>query len=112
MAGTKTVQEYIDEIPMWPDDTQLTKRQMTGVQWRILSLAIAGKFFEGLLVFMTGVALPLISKNFSLQAIQLSFVTAASLFGILIAATVLGRIPDISVAKPCFSPRWLCSRYF
>jgi MFS family permease len=102
-ASTKrTVQEYIDEIPMWPDGTQLTKLPMTGMQWRIWGLAIAGKFFEGLVVFMTGVALPLISKTFSLQATQLSFVTAASLFGILIGATVLGRMADIFGRKTMF----------
>ena len=32
---------------------------MTRMQWRIWGLATAGKFFEGLVVFMTGVALPL-----------------------------------------------------
>jgi len=102
-ASTKrTVQDYIDEIPMWPDGTQLTKLPMTGMQWRIWSLAIAGKFFEGLVVFMTGVALPLISKTFGLQATQLSFVTAASLFGILIGATVLGRMADIFGRKTMF----------
>ena len=75
-AGTsnrRTVQDYIDEIPIWPDGTQLTKLPMTGMQWRIWGLAIAGKFFEGLVVFMTGVALPLISKTFGLHAVELSY---------------------------------------
>jgi MFS transporter, putative metabolite transport protein len=98
----RTVQDYIDEIPIWPDGTQLAKLPMTGMQWRIWSLAIAGKFFEGLVVFMTGVALPLIMKTFNLQAAQLSFVTAASLFGILIGATVLGRMADIFGRKTMF----------
>jgi putative MFS transporter len=101
-SNRKSVQDYIDEIPMWPDGTQLAKLPMTGMQWRIWTLAIAGKFFEGLVVFMTGVALPLISKTFSLQATQLSFVTAASLFGILIGATVLGRMADIFGRKTMF----------
>jgi len=101
-SNRKTVQDYIDEIPIWPDGTQMAKVPMTGMQWRIWSLAIAGKFFEGLVVFMTGVALPLISKTFSLGATQLSFVTAASLFGILIGATVLGRMADIFGRKTMF----------
>jgi MFS family permease len=101
-SNRRTVQDYIDEIPMWPDGTKLASLPMTGMQWRIWSLAIAGKFFEGLVVFMTGVALPLISKTFNLQATQLSFVTAASLFGILIGATVLGRMADIFGRKTMF----------
>jgi MFS family permease len=101
-SNRRTVQDYIDEIPMWPDGTKLASLPMTGMQWRIWGLAIAGKFFEGLVVFMTGVALPLISKTFNLQATQLSFVTAASLFGILIGATVLGRMADIFGRKTMF----------
>jgi MFS family permease len=98
----KTVQDYIDEIPMWPDGTQLTKLPMTGMQWRIWGLAIAGKFFEGLVVFMTGVALPLIVKTFSLSKYEVSLVTAASLFGILIGATALGRMADVFGRKTMF----------
>jgi putative MFS transporter len=98
----RTVQDYIDEIPIWPDGTQLTKLPMTGMQWRIWGLAIAGKFFEGLVVFMTGVALPLIAKTFSLGSFELSIVTATSLFGILIGATLLGGMADIFGRKTMF----------
>jgi hypothetical protein len=35
---------------------------MTKMQRRIWMLAAAGKFFEGFVVFMTGVALPLIAR--------------------------------------------------
>lgn len=98
----KTVQDYIDEIPTWPDGTQFTSLPMTGMQWRIWGLAIAGKFFEGLVVFMTGIALPLISKSFALNAYQMSVVTASSLFGILIGATLLGRMADTFGRKTMF----------
>ncbi|MCB8877580.1 MFS transporter [Acidisoma silvae] len=98
----KTVQDYIDEIPVWPDGTQLTKLPLTGMQWRIWSLAVAGKFFEGLVVFMTGVALPLLDKTFHLGAYQNSIVTAATLFGILIGATLLGGMADIFGRKTMF----------
>ena len=98
----KTVQDYIDEIPTWPDGTQFTSMPMTGMQWRIWGLAIAGKFFEGLVVFMTGIALPLLSKSFTLDAYERSMVTAASLFGILIGATLLGRMADTFGRKTMF----------
>jgi MFS transporter, putative metabolite transport protein len=102
VRNRRTVQDYIDEIPMWPDGTQLTALPMTGMQWRIWGLAIAGKFFEGLVVFMTGVALPLMIKTFGLSALEISLVTAASLFGILIGATVLGNMADIFGRKTMF----------
>ena len=51
---------------MWSDGTTLPSVPMTSMQWRIWSLAAAGKFFEGFVVFMTGVALPLISREFGI----------------------------------------------
>ena len=67
-SGTKSVQDYIDELPVWADGTTLQSAPMTGMQWRIWSLAAAGKFFEGFVVFMTGVALPLIAREFDIGA--------------------------------------------
>ena len=40
---------------------------MTGMQRLIWLLAAAGKFFEGYVVFMTGVALPLIARQFAIS---------------------------------------------
>ena len=93
-GGIKTVQEYIDETPIWSDGTAVSSAPMTTMQWRIWILASAGKFFEGLVVFMTGVALPLIVKEFSLGAMEKGAVGAAPLFGILIGATALGGLSD------------------
>ena len=64
------------------------------MQWRIWTLAAAGKFFEGLVVFMTGVAMPLIAEEFHLTRFQHGVVSAASLFGILIGAIGLGGLAD------------------
>jgi MFS family permease len=90
----KTVQEYIDETPTWSDGTLLPDTPMTSMQWRIWLLATAGKFFEGLVIFMTGVALPLIVMEFHLDPAQKGMVGAAPLFGILIGATALGGLAD------------------
>ena len=49
-SNARTVQEYIDELPAWPDGTALKSAPMTGMQWLIWSLAAAGKFFEGYVV--------------------------------------------------------------
>jgi hypothetical protein len=53
-VAPKTVQEYIDERPAWADGTNVGLTPMTGMQLRIWALACAGKFFEGIVVFMTG----------------------------------------------------------
>ena len=53
----KSVQEHIDELPMWADGTRLKSAPMTGMQWLFWSLAAAGKFFEGFVVVMAAVAL-------------------------------------------------------
>ena len=98
----KTVQEYIDETPRWEDGTGVADAPMTAMQWRIWWLATAGKFFEGMVVFMTGVALPLIAMEFGLSATQKGLTGAASLAGILIGATALGGLSDLFGRKLMF----------
>ncbi len=101
-APSRTVQDYIDELPMWPDGTRLHSNPMTTMQWRIWMLAAAGKFFEGFVVFMTGVALPLIARQFGITPAQNGFISAASLCGILIGAVGLGSLSDRFGRKSMF----------
>jgi MFS transporter, putative metabolite transport protein len=91
---SKSVQDYIDEVPVWADGTSLKTAPMTAMQWRIWSLAAAGKFFEGFVVFMTGIALPLIVREFHIGAAEKGFISAASLAGILVGAVGLGGLSD------------------
>jgi putative MFS transporter len=98
----KSVQAHIDELPMWSDGTHLKSAPMTGMQWLIWSLAAAGKFFEGFVVFMTGVALPLLSNEFNIGPAQHGIISAASLFGILVGAIGLGGLADRFGRKPMF----------
>ncbi|MFP4154483.1 MAG: MFS transporter [Halothiobacillaceae bacterium] len=90
----RSVQEYIDETPIWKDGTPAAFSPMTVMQWRIWILATAGKFFEGMVVFMTGVALPLMAHEFNLDPAEKGLAGAASLFGILVGALVLGGLAD------------------
>jgi MFS transporter, putative metabolite transport protein len=101
-AGPKSVQDYIDERPVWSDGTNLKSAPMTVMQWRIWSLAAAGKFFEGFVVFMTGVALPLIVREFHIGAAEKGIVGAASLAGILVGAVLLGGLSDYFGRKRMF----------
>src|SRR5271169_219583 len=101
-SRAKSVQEHIDERPIWSDGTKLPSAPMTGMQWLIWSLAAAGKFFEGYVVFMTGVALPLISREFGIGSAENGLIGAASLLGILIGAVGLGGMSDHYGRKPMF----------
>lgn len=100
--SARSVQEYIDETPRWADATPVRYSPMTDMQWRIWWLAAAGKFFEGMVVFMTGVALPLMAGEFGLGAIEKGTIAAASLFGILIGATAFGGLADRYGRKEMF----------
>jgi MFS family permease len=101
-TNAKTVQEYIDELPVWADGTALKSAPMTGMQWRIWTLAAFGKFFEGFVVFMGGVTVPLITREFQLDAAQAGFVTSASLAGILVGTILLGGLSDYFGRKLMF----------
>jgi MFS transporter, putative metabolite transport protein len=72
------------------------------MQWLIWALAAAGKFFEGFVVFMTGVALPLFSSEFGIGPAEHGLISAASLLGILIGAVGLGGLSDHFGRKPMF----------
>jgi MFS family permease len=98
----RTVQDYIDETPVWRDGTGVASTPMTPMQWWIWLLATAGKFFEGLVVFMTGVALPLIVSEFGLSAAEKGVVGAATLAGILFGASALGGLADTFGRKHMF----------
>jgi MFS family permease len=98
----RSVQHYIDELPMWADGTSLASVPMTLMQWRIWALAACGKFFVGFIIFVTGVALPLISHEFGIPPAQYGLISAASLFGILIGAAGLGGLSDYFGRKTMF----------
>jgi MFS transporter, putative metabolite transport protein len=102
VARRRSVQEHIDDLPMWAHGTTLPSAPMTGMQWLIWSLAAAGKFFEGYVVFMTGVALPLFEREFNIAAYQHGVIGAASLLGILVGALALGSLWDRFGRKPMF----------
>ncbi len=101
-TSAKSVQAYLDETPIWSDGTALTSTPLTNMQWRIWTLAAAGKFFEGLVVFMTGVAMPLIANEFQITPAQHGVVGAASIAGILAGAIGLGGLSDRFGRKTMF----------
>src|SRR5262249_40994415 len=101
-ATGRSAQTYIDEKPNWADGTPVPTTPMTAMQWRIWGLAAAGQFFEGLVVFMTGGALPLIAEEFQVGKVEHGMVSAASLFGILVGAIGLGGLADRFGRRPMF----------
>lgn len=77
-----------------PTDPASPRRRAAPRQALIWSLATVGKFFEGLIVFMGALTLPLISTDFQLQAAGRGWLGAASLGGILVGALVFGALAD------------------
>jgi MFS family permease len=100
--GKRSVQAYIEEVPSWEGGTRLAGPPLSAMQWLVWSLATAGKFFEGLIVFMGGIALPLIAEQFGMTTTDKGLVTAATLAGILIGALALGGLADRFGRKPVF----------
>ncbi|WP_396667863.1 MFS transporter [Microbacterium sp. R86528] len=90
---TRTVSEHIDETG---------QAGLTALQQRTWFLAAAGKFFEGMIVFLVGVATPLIAAQYSLSTAQIGLVTAMPLLGILIGASALGGLADKVGRRPLF----------
>ncbi|MFZ9147821.1 MFS transporter [Vulcanococcus sp.] len=87
------VQDYIDEGP---------HGSLSSMQWLLWLLASAGKFFEGLVVFIGGLALPLVQEDFALNASERGLLTAMPLLGILLGALLLGGLADRWGRKPVF----------
>ncbi len=102
MGHPKSVQAFIEEIPSWEDGDHLAGPPLSSMQWLVWGLATAGKFFEGMIVFMQGVGLPLISEQFALTDLDKGFITAATLAGILFGALFLGGLADRLGRKPVF----------
>ena len=98
----RSVQAYIEEVPSWEGGTHLAGPPLSGMQWLVWALATAGKFFEGLSVFMGGIALPLVAEQFAMTSTDKGLVTAATLAGILIGALALGGLADRFGRKPVF----------
>lgn len=94
LPPAKTVQQYLDAVPQWEDGTPLSRPPKTPMQSLVFLLASAGKLFEGLIVFMTGMALPLIVEDLHLTTAEAGVVSATSLGGILVGALLLGNLSD------------------
>ncbi|MFN6132161.1 MAG: MFS transporter [Synechococcaceae cyanobacterium] len=100
--AARTVQDYIEEIPVATKGGARHSSVLTPTQWLVWGLATAGKFFEGLIVFMGGISLPLVSRQFGMTSIETGLVTAATLLGILVGAFWLGGLADRWGRKPVF----------
>jgi hypothetical protein len=106
LARRRSVQEHIDELPIWADGTSLPSAPMTGMQWLIWSLAAAGKFFEGYVVFMTGVALPLFERASSISPlISMASLARRACLAFSLAHSRSAACQTASAASPCSSQR-------
>ena len=71
-------------------------------RWAVWALASAGKFFEGMVVFLGAITLPLVAAEFELEGLQQGALSAISLVGILVGAVALGALADRLGRRPLF----------
>ena len=98
----RSVQSYIDETPFWKDGTAGRRREHHRHAETHLDAGVRRKVFRGMVVFMTGVAIPLLTLDFGLTDVQKGMVGAAPLFGILVGASLLGGMADVFGRKRMF----------
>ena len=94
VSGQKSAQQYIDETPLWADGTALQTTPMTGMRWRIWTLAAAGKFLRGTRCLHDRRRHAAHRRRVQNNSGPHGVVGAASLFGILVGAVSLGSLPD------------------
>jgi hypothetical protein len=103
VARTRSVQDHIDELPIWADGTKLPSAPMTGMQWLIWSLAAAGKFFEGYVVFMSRCRFFRASSKSAPSSMASSARQACLAYSS--AQSPLADCQIVSAASRCSSPR-------
>lgn len=102
VIAKKTIQEHIDEQPIWADGTLAPPAPLTTMQRYVWCLVAFGKLLEGSVIFMAGIAMPLLSYQFELNATQTGLISAACPFGVLVGAVGLGHVSDRFGRKPVF----------
>lgn len=76
---------------------------MTPLHWRIWLLASLGGLLDAFDLFIIGVALPLIERDFSPSIVELGLIGAASPLGAILGASVAGRLADRIGRKKIFA---------
>lgn len=61
----RSVQACIEEVRHWDGGAHLAGPPLSAMQGLVWLLATAGKFLEGLILFMGGIALPLVAEQFA-----------------------------------------------
>lgn len=83
-------------------EAHLAQGPLSRTQWLVWALAAAGKFLEGVIVFIGGLVLPLLEHPFAIGPLQRGAVAAASLFGILVGSLAFGELADRWGRRPVF----------
>jgi MFS family permease len=75
---------------------------LTRMQWRVWALSAMGVMLDGFDLFIMGVALPLVARDFGLSSVQQGLVGAAAVIGAIVGALLLGRLADVFGRRALF----------
>jgi MFS family permease len=72
----------------------LDQAKMTALHWRVWLLASMGVFLDAFDLFIIGVAMPLLAREFGASAAETGLIAAASPLGAIFGAAIAGHIAD------------------
>jgi MFS family permease len=80
----------------------LNEGPLTGALWKIWFLSAMGVFLDGFDLFVVGVALPFIARDFAPRPVELGLVAAAAPVGAILGTLLGGRLCDRFGRRPVF----------
>lgn len=80
----------------------LNETPLTRTQWQLWLLSAMGVFLDGFDLFIIGVALPLIERDFGVDAATKGLIAGSAVAGTFVGAALGGRITDVFGRKGMF----------
>ena len=88
------VSHFIEQNINWDDSTPFSRKPLSFHQWLLWVVSSFGKLLLGAIVFITGIAFPLIRVDLGLSHAVTSLFPSFILFGVFVEAISLGYLVD------------------
>jgi putative MFS transporter len=90
------------------DFSVLDSEELRGFHRKVTALSVAGMFLDGYDLAVIAVALPVLTKQWSIPSSMTGPLAASAVFGMLVGALVLGRLTDRLGRKKMYLVDLLC----